>query len=61
MKNISIPEELFKSMYEAHQKWDQFDNDLEDFLLSNDQEFLDKMNESRKEHLQNKTRILNRN
>ena len=40
LKNVSIPRRLFESMIEAYQKWEKFSDEFEDFLLSEDEQFL---------------------
>lgn len=56
LKTIEVPQELFKSMMEAYQKWEKFSNEFEDFLLSFNEKFIKKMRKARKEHLQRKIR-----
>ena len=58
LKNVSIPRRLFESMIEAYQKWEKFSDEFEDFLLSEDEQFLQKMRRARKEHRAGKIRDL---
>jgi len=45
-------------MIEAQRKWEEFSDELEDFLLSSDKQFIKKMEKARKEHLKGKIRDL---
>lgn len=56
LKTISVPQRLLYSMIEAQKKWEEFSDELEDFLLSSDKEFIKKTGRARKEHLEGKTR-----
>lgn len=58
VKNVCVPRKLFNDMFEAYQKWEEFSDEFEDFLLASDREFVDKMKKARKEHLGRKTRNL---
>ena len=58
LKTISIPRRLLDSMIEAQRKWEEFSDELEDFLLSSDKQFIKKMEKARKEHLKGKIRDL---
>lgn len=56
LKTISIPQKLLNSIIETQRRWEEFNNELEDFLLSSDKRFLKKMEKARKEHLKRKVR-----
>ena len=58
VKNVCVPREVFNSMFEAYQKWEEFSDEFEDFLLASDKEFVDKMKKTRKAHLQGETKNL---
>ena len=58
LKTISIPKKLFNSMIEAQKKWEEFSDELEDFLLSLNKRFLKKMEKAQREHLKGKIRDL---
>jgi len=58
LKDIPVPQRLFSTMLEVSQKWEEFNNEFEDFLLGYDKEFVEKMRNARKEHLGGKTRKL---
>lgn len=58
LKEISVPRELFRNMFEAYQKWEEFNNEFEDFVLGYNKEFIEKMKKARKEHLRGKVRDL---
>ena len=58
LKDIPVPQELFRTMLEVNQKWEEFNNEFEDFLLGHDEEFVAKMRNARKEHLEGKSRDL---
>lgn len=58
VKNVCVPRELFNNMFKAYQKWEEFSDEFEDFLLASDKEFIDKMKKARKEHLQEETKNL---
>lgn len=55
---VVLPKQLFRSMLDIFQKWQMFSDELEDFLLSNDEGFLAKMRQARREHIGSKTRTL---
>ena len=55
-KNVCIPQKLFDNMFEVYQKWEEFNNEFEDFLLGHDEEFVEKMRKARKEYLEGKSR-----
>ena len=58
LKNISVPRELFREMFKASQRWEELNNEFEDFLLGSNEEFVEKIKRARKEHLEGKTRNL---
>lgn len=58
LKNVSVPQELFRGMFEASQKWKELNNEFEDFLLGSNEEFVEKIKKARKEHLDGKIRNL---
>lgn len=58
LKTISIPQKLLRDMIEAQQRWEKFSDELEDFLLSSDKQFIKKMEKARREHLKGKVRDL---
>jgi len=58
LKEISVPQELFRTMFEAYQKWEEFNDEFEDFLFGYDEKFVEKMRKAKREHLQGKTRNL---
>lgn len=58
LKTVPVPQKLFDSFIEAQRKWEDFNNELEDFLISLDTEFIRKIERARKEHLQGETRSL---
>ena len=53
---ISVPETLLKKISEASRAFQDFEDELEDFLLVSDPEFLAKMPRSRKSHIEGDTR-----
>lgn len=58
LKTIPIPSRIISSMIEAQKKWEKFGDELEDFLLSSDKQFIKKMEKSREEDLKGKARNL---
>ncbi len=58
IRTIEMPQEIFKSMVKVYQTWEDFSDDFEDFALSIDEDFLEKMRRSKKEHLKGRTRSL---
>ena len=58
VKTIEIPQDVVDSMIEASEKWEEFRDELEDFILSRDARFIRKMKKARKENVQGKTRSL---
>jgi hypothetical protein len=58
LKTIPVPKRLLNSIIEAQRKWEEFSDELEDFLLSSNKRFIKKMEKARREHLEGKTRNL---
>lgn len=58
-KTVAVPESLLKTLSRATQAFHELEDELEDFLLTNDPEFLAKMRSARASHLSGKTRPLN--
>lgn len=56
LETIAVPQKLFSSMIKAQRKWEEFSNELEDFLLASDERFIRKMEKAREEHLEGKVR-----
>ena len=50
-EKISIPVSVFNSMIKAQKGWEDFIDELEDFLFSRDTNFVQKMKKARQEHL----------
>lgn len=57
-KTIEVPASLIKKISKATHAFHELEDELEDFLLLSDSEFLAKMRRSRKNHLAGKTRPL---
>ena len=57
-KMIMIPESLLKKFLRATQTFEDLEEELEDFLLTTDAEFIRKMRQARLSHLHRKTRPL---
>ncbi|OHB89124.1 MAG: hypothetical protein A3D13_04255 [Planctomycetes bacterium RIFCSPHIGHO2_02_FULL_40_12] len=55
-KTIKIPVSLMKKLSKAAHAFHELEDELEDFLLLSDPEFLAKMRRSREYHLAGKTR-----
>jgi len=55
---VSIPVSLFQKMSEAARAFDLFQGELEDYLLSQDDDFLTRMRQARTHHLKSETRSL---
>ena len=53
---ISVPETLLKKISKASRAFQDLEDDLEDFLLVSDPDFLAKMRRSRKAHIESETR-----
>ena len=58
-KTINIPVSLLKKMSKATQALQEFEDELEDFLLISDPQFLVKMRRARKDHIAGSIRSLN--
>ena len=58
-KTIVVPESLLKKLSKATRAFQELEDELEDFLLVSDPEFLAKMRSARAGHLSGKTRPLN--
>lgn len=57
-KTIEVPESLLKKISKATRAFQELEDELEDFLLLSDPEFLSKMRRSRTDHLTGRTRPL---
>jgi hypothetical protein len=57
-KTVEIPVSLFKKMSKAASAFDTFEDEMEDFVLSQSPEFIEKMRRARKDHLSGKTSSL---
>ncbi|MBI5683373.1 MAG: hypothetical protein HZC45_09505 [Deltaproteobacteria bacterium] len=55
-KTIEVPAILIKKMSKAASAFQELEDELEDFLLLSNPEFLAKMHRSRADHLAGKTR-----
>lgn len=55
---VSIPVSLLKRISEAAQVFEEFQNELEDYLLSQDSDFVARMQQARTHHLEGETRSL---
>ena len=58
VETIEIPRRIVASMVDAYQKWEEFRDELEGFVLSTDQEFIKKMRKARREDVGGKVRSL---
>lgn len=56
---VSIPASLLQRMSEAARMFEAFQDELEDYLLSQDTAFLTRMRQARSHHLKGETRSLN--
>ncbi len=54
-ETVAIPVSLLKKISLAANTFHELEDELEDFLLSNDPDFIAKMRQSRQEHLAGKT------
>ncbi len=54
-ETVSIPVSLLKKISLAANTFHELEDELEDFLLSNDPDFIAKMRQSRQEHLTGNT------
>ncbi len=57
-KTIDVPVSLIGKISRAAAAFEELEDEMEDFLLSNDPEFLEKMRRARKSHAAGKTRPL---
>ncbi|MEW6088853.1 MAG: hypothetical protein AB1498_11190 [bacterium] len=57
-KTITLPISLFKKFSETSKIFEEFNDELEDFLLSSNPKFISKMRQSRQNHIQENTRSL---
>lgn len=55
-KTITVPESLLKKLSKATRAFQELEDEVEDFLLVNDPDFLAKMRSARASHLGGKTR-----
>jgi len=53
---VSVPESLLKKISKAGQAFQDLEDELEDFLLVSDPDFLQKMRRSRKAHIEGETK-----
>jgi len=57
-KTIDVPISLIGKISKAAKAFEDLEDEMEDFLLSKDPAFLEKMQRARKDHLSGKTRSL---
>ena len=57
-RTIAVPESLLKKLSRATRAFQQLEDEMEDFLLVSNPEFLAKMRSARASHLSGKTRPL---
>lgn len=57
-EQVSVPITLLQKMSEAAEAFEAFQNELEDYLLSQDADFLTRMRQARSHHLMRETRAL---
>jgi len=58
LESVRVPQRLFESMLEAYRKWEKFSNEFEDFALSKDRLFIQKMKKAKREHRAGRVRGL---
>lgn len=58
-RTVAVPESLLKTLSKATRAFHELEDELEDFLLTTDPEFLAKMRSARVSHLSGHTRPLN--
>ncbi len=58
MNEIRLPKELFKSFVEVCQKWEQFSDELEDFLLMSNKDSIQELRQAKLEYSQGKVKSL---
>jgi len=54
-KTVDVPVSLIGKISKAARAFEELEDEMEDFLLSKDPEFLDKMRRARKSHASGKT------
>jgi uncharacterized protein (UPF0297 family) len=57
-KSVEVPVSLLKKMARAAEAFSQFEDDLEDYLLSRDPQFVARMRDARAAHLAGRVRSL---
>lgn len=57
-KTVQIPASLIEKILNVAGELEALQDDLEDYLLSQDEEFIEKMREARKQHVKGNTRPL---
>lgn len=57
-KTIEVPVSVIKKLSKAAHAFQELEDEVEDFLLLSDPEFLAKMRQSRADHLAGKTRSI---
>jgi hypothetical protein len=57
-RTVEIPVSLLEKMWQAAQSFVEFSDELEDFLLSQDPDFVAQMRRAREQHLRGETRSL---
>ena len=57
-KTVNIPASLFKKISKATEALQELEDELEDFLLTADPQFIAKMRRARQHHVSGKTRPL---
>ena len=57
-KTVEMPVSLISKISRAAKAFEEVEDELEDFLLSKDLKFLEKMRKAKKAHLAGKTRSL---
>lgn len=60
-KTVSVPKDIFGGMIKACKKFEKFSDKLEDFIISNDKEIIDKLKKARREHEKGKIKELDLN
>jgi hypothetical protein len=58
-RTVAVPESLLKTLSRTTRAFHELEDELEDFLLTSDPEFLAKMRSARASHLSGNTRPLN--
>jgi hypothetical protein len=57
-ETMEIPVSLLRKLAEAARAFEELEDELEDYLLANDSELLDRMRQARAEHLSGNVRPL---